>query len=305
MNPQHVPVLLNEVMAALQVKPDGRYVDCTVGAGGHSAAILERGGRVLGIDIDPQAIDAAQKNLASYVERIKLINNSFENLEKVCAEANFSPVDGVLFDLGLSSLQIADAERGFSFRNEGPLKMSFDPSAELTAETIVNDYPEDELARIIRNYGEESRSKAIARAIVDNRPISTTTQLSAIVSKVVGPRGRIHPATKTFQAIRIAVNRELERIRFALKQAVNILITGGRLVVISFHSLEDRLVKDFMRTESQECICPPRTPACICNHHARFKLLTKKVITPSCAEVAVNPLSRSAKMRVAERILAS
>jgi 16S rRNA (cytosine1402-N4)-methyltransferase len=298
----HVPVLLDEVIDALQVKPDGRYVDCTVGSGGHSAAILERGGRVLGIDIDPNAIDAARQRLTGYGDRVNLINNSFENLEIVCAETNFSPVNGVLFDLGLSSLQISDPERGFSFQSEGPLRMCFDPSAELTAETIVNDYPETELAKIIRDYGEESRSKAIARAIVSNRPISTTIQLSAIVSRAAGFHGRIHPATKTFQAIRIAVNRELERIKSALRQAVNILIIGGRLVVISFHSLEDRLVKEFMRTEATDCICPPRTPACVCNHHARFKLITKKVIIPSSAEVETNPLSRSAKMRVAERI---
>jgi 16S rRNA (cytosine1402-N4)-methyltransferase len=298
----HIPVLLDEVMDALQVRPEGRYVDCTLGGGGHSAAILERGGRVLGIDIDPQAIDAARQKLASYDDRINLINNSFENLEIICAKTHFSPVNGVLFDLGMSSLQISNPERGFSFQSEGPLKMCFNPSEELTAEVIVNDFPEDEIARIIKQYGEESRSKAIAKAIVSNRPISTTTQLSAIVSKVVGFHGRIHPATKTFQAIRIAVNQELERIKSALKQVVNILIVGGRLVVISFHSLEDRLVKDFMRTESQECICPPRTPACICNHHARFKLITKKVVVASSAEVAVNPLSRSAKMRVAELI---
>jgi len=298
----HIPVLLDEVIDALQVIPEGRYVDCTLGAGGHSAAILERGGRVLGIDIDPKAIEIAKKNLASYGDRINLINKSFENLEVICSENNFSPVNGVLFDLGMSSLQISDPERGFSFQNEGPLKMCFNPSEELTAEIIVNDFPEDEIARIIKHYGEETRSKAIARAIVSNRPISTTTQLSTIVSKVVGSRGRIHPATKTFQAIRIAVNRELERIKSALKQVVNILIVGGRLVVISFHSLEDRLVKDFMRTESLECICPPRMPVCVCNHHARFKLITKKVLVPSSAEVEMNPLSRSAKMRVAERI---
>jgi 16S rRNA (cytosine1402-N4)-methyltransferase len=298
----HIPVLLNEVMDALQVKPEGHYIDCTLGAGGHSTAILERGGRVLGIDIDPQALDVARNNLASYGDRFNLINYSFENLEIICSKTNFSPVNGVLFDLGMSSLQISNPERGFSFQSEGPLKMCFNPSEELTAEIIVNDFPEDEIARIIKQYGEESRSKAIAKAIVFNRPISTTTQLSAIVSKVVGFHGRIHPATKTFQAIRIAVNQELERIKSALKQVVNILIVGGRLVVISFHSLEDRLVKDFMRTESQECICPPRTPACICNHHAFFKLITKKVVVASSAEVAMNPLSRSAKMRVAERI---
>jgi 16S rRNA (cytosine1402-N4)-methyltransferase len=297
----HIPVLLNEVMDALQVKPEGHYIDCTLGAGGHSAAILERGGRVLGIDIDPQAIDMARNNLVSYGNRVNLINNSFENLDIICSKTNFSPVNGVLFDLGMSSLQISDPERGFSFQSEGPLKMCFNPSEELTAEIIINDFPEDDIARIIRNYGEESKSKAIAKAIVSNRPISTTTQLSAIISKVVGFHGRIHPATKTFQAIRIEVNRELERIKSALKQVVNILIVGGRLVVISFHSLEDRLVKNFMRMESQECICPPRTPICIC-HQANFKLITKKVVVASSAEVTVNPLSRSAKMRVAERI---
>jgi len=298
----HIPVLLNEVVDALQVKTDGHYVDCTLGAGGHSAAILERGGRVLGIDIDPHAVDVARNKLSSYGDRANLINDSFENLEIICSQMNFSPVNGVLFDLGMSSLQISSPERGFSFQSEGPLKMCFNPSEELTAEIIVNDYPEDEIARIIKHYGEEPKSKAIAKAIVSNRPICTTTELSSIVSKVVGFHGRIHPATKTFQAIRIAVNRELERIKSALKQVVNILIVGGRLVIISFHSLEDRLVKDFMRMESQECICPPRTPICICNHHARFKLITKKVVVPSSAEVEVNPLSRSAKMRVAERI---
>jgi 16S rRNA (cytosine1402-N4)-methyltransferase len=298
----HIPVLLNEAVDALQVQPEGRYVDCTLGAGGHSAAILERGGRVLGIDIDPNAINAARKKLSNYGDRIDLINDSFENLESICAEANFIPADGVLFDLGLSSLQISDPERGFSFQNEGPLKMCFDPSATLTAETIINDYSEDELAWIIRNYGDELRSKAIARAIVSNRPISTTTQLAAIISKAAGLRGRIHPATRTFQAIRIAVNRELERIKSALKLAINILTAGGRLIVISFHSLEDRLVKDFMKTEATDCICPPRTPSCVCNHHARLKLITKKVITPSSAEVETNPLSRSAKMRIAEKI---
>ena len=298
----HIPVLLNEVVDALQVKADSRYVDCTIGAGGHSAAILERGGRVLGIDIDPQAIEIAQSKLLSYGDRVNLINKSFENLEVICSETGFSPVDGVLFDLGMSSLQLADPKRGFSFQNEGPLGMCFNPSEELTAEVIVNDFPEDEIAGIIKRYGEESKSKAIAKAIVANRPIGTTTQLAAIVSRVVGYHGRIHPATKTFQAIRIAVNREMERIKAALKQVGNVLIVGGRLVVISFHSLEDRLVKEFMRMESQGCICPPRTPACICNHHAMFKLITKKVIVPSAAEVEMNPLSRSAKMRVAERI---
>ena len=298
----HIPVLINEVAEALQVTPEGRYVDCTLGEGGHTATILERGGRVLGIDIDPKAIEIAHNKLGSYGNMVILINKSFEDLESICSSAGFNPAGGILFDLGMSSNQISDPHRGFSFNSEGPLKMCFDPYQELTAETIVNDYPEDEIAKIIKSYGEEPKSKAIAKAIVKNRPINTTTELAALISRVVGYRGRIHPATRTFQAIRIAVNRELERIKSALKQAVNILAASGRLVVISFHSLEDRLVKEYFRRESQNCICPPQTPMCICNHQARIKLITKRVITPSDAEVRANPLSRSAKMRVAERI---
>ncbi len=298
----HTPVLVNEVIEALRVTPEGRYVDCTLGEGGHTAAIIEHGGQVLGIDIDPKAIEIARHRLFSYGNKAILINNNFENLENICSSAGFTSSDGILFDLGMSSNQISDPHRGFSFKSEGPLKMCFDPYQELTAETIVNDYPEDEIAKIIKSYGEEPKSKAIAKAIVKNRPINTTTELASLISRVVGYRGRIHPATRTFQAIRIAVNRELERIKSALKQAVNVLAANGRLVVISFHSLEDRLVKDYFRRESQKCICPPQTPMCICNHQARIKLITKRVITPSDAEMRANPLSRSAKMRVAERI---
>ena len=298
----HIPVLLNETMEALQIRPDGRYVDCTVGCGGHSTAILERGGQVLGIDIDPKAIDISSERLSKYGGKAILINKSFDDIESICYDMNFAPVDGILFDLGLSSHQLSDPQRGFSFQREGPLKMCFDSSQEMTAETIVNDFPEDEIADIIKTYGEEPRGKAIAKAIVANRPINSTAELASIVSKVIGYRGRIHPATRTFQALRIAVNRELERIKSALKQALNVLVIGGRLVVISFHSLEDRLVKEFLRWESQECICPPRMPTCICDHHASLKLITKRVVTPSRAEVMGNPLSRSAKMRVAERI---
>ena len=298
----HTPVLIDEVVEALQIRPQGLYIDCTLGGGGHAAAILEHGGRVLGIDIDPNAIEIARNKLASYGDRIILINKSFEELENICSSSGFTPANGILFDLGMSSNQISDPHRGFSFNSEGPLKMCFDPYQELTAETIVNDYPEDEIAKIIKSYGEEPKSRSIAKAIVNHRPITTTTELASLISRVVGYHGRIHPATRTFQAIRIAVNRELERIKSALKQAVNILATSGRLVVISFHSLEDRLVKDYFRRESQKCICPPHTPMCICNHQARTKLITKKVIMSSSAEVQTNPLSRSAKMRVAERI---
>lgn len=298
----HIPVLLDEAIEALQVEPGGRYIDCTVGAGGHAAAILEQGGQILGIDIDPQAIAVAGARLLPYGEKAILINQDFENLEQICFNLGFHPVRGILFDLGMSSLQVNNASRGFSFQYDAPLNMRFNPSQELTAATIINTFAEEQLAHIIETYGEEHRSRQIARSIVANRPFSTTRQLATVVGGTVGVRGRIHPATKTFQAIRIAVNQELERLKVALNQAAGILDRGGRLVVISFHSLEDRLVKDFLRRESRDCICPPRTPVCVCGHHASLKIITKRVITPSPDEVVANPRSRSAKLRVAEHI---
>lgn len=302
MSQAHIPVLRDEAIEALQVEPGGRYIDCTVGAGGHAADILEKGGQLLGIDIDPQAIEVARARLLPYGQNAILINEDFENLEQICFNLGFHPIRGILFDLGMSSLQVNNVSRGFSFQYDAPLNMRFNPSQGLTAATIVNTYPEEELACIIEMYGEEHRSKQIARSIVANRPFSTTRQLATVVSRTVGVRGRIHPATKTFQAIRIAVNQELDRLKVALNQAVHLLDRGGRLVVISFHSLEDRLVKDFLRRESQDCICPPQIPVCVCGHHASLKLITKRVITPSPAEVSANPRSRSAKLRVAERI---
>jgi 16S rRNA (cytosine1402-N4)-methyltransferase len=263
---------------------------------------LEQGGLLLGIDIDPQAIEVARARLLPYGEKAILINESFENMEQICSELGFHPVRGILFDLGMSSLQLTNTRRGFSFQYDAPLNMRFNPAQELTAATIVNSCPEEELASIIERYGEERRSKQIARSIVANRPLSTTGELAAVVAGAAGIRGRIHPATKTFQALRIAVNQELERLEAALKQVGNILSLGGRLVVISFHSLEDRLVKGYMRKESKDCICPPGTPVCVCGHKATLKLITKRVITPSPAEVLANPRSRSAKMRIAERI---
>lgn len=298
----HIPVLLNETIEAFQVQVGRKYIDCTVGEGGHAAAILEKGAHLLGIDIDPQAIDVARKRLQLYGENAILINEDFENLERICSDSGFHPVHGVLFDLGMSSLQLADTSRGFSFQHDSPLNMRFSPSHELSAATIVNTFPEEELAAIIEKYGEERRSKQIARSIVANRPIDTTLRLATVIERTVGFRGKIHPATKTFQALRITVNQELQRLETALKQVANILFLGGRLVVISFHSLEDRLVKHYMRQESKDCICPPQTLVCVCGHKATFKLITKKVITPSPAEILANPRSRSARMRVAERV---
>ncbi len=298
----HIPVLVNETIEALQVQPGRKYIDCTVGEGGHAAAILEKGAQLLGIDIDPQAIEIARARLLPYGGNAILINENFANLERICSDSAFYPVHGVLFDLGLSSFQLANTSRGFSFQNDSPLNMRFSPSQELSAATIVNTFSEEELATIIEKYGEEHRSRQIARSIVANRPINTTLRLAAVVQSSVGFRGKIHPATKTFQALRIAVNQELRRLETALKQVANILCLGGRLVVISFHSLEDRLVKHYMRQESKDCICPPQTPVCICGHKATLKLITKKVITPSSEEVLANPRSRSARMRVVERV---
>ncbi len=302
----HVPVMLKETLAALRVQPGGRYVDCTVGQGGHAAAILEGsspGGQLLGFDADPQAIKVAQFTLQEYGKSVLLINDNFSRLEKVSSEHNFRPVHGVLFDLGVCSLQLAEEGRGFSFRLDGPLDMRFAPDQELTAAEIVNDFPEDDLAKLIWSYGEERRSRRIARGIVASRPVKTTLELAGIVAKAVnGERGRIHPATRTFQALRIAVNREVENLILALKQAVNLLGCGGRLVVISFHSLEDRPVKELMRREASGCICPPETPVCICTHTPRLRLVSKGIVRPTADEIEANPRSRSAKLRVAERI---
>lgn len=302
----HEPVMLEECISALQVQRGGRYIDCTVGGGGHAAAILEEsspGGRLIGIDADPHAIRVARGKLKPYGKDAILVNENFKYLENICTRHGFSPVNGVLFDLGMSSLQLEEAGRGFSFRQDSPLDMRFSDRQDLTAADIVNTYPEVELAQLLYRYGEEQRNRQIARCIVERRPLGTTQELARVVEQAVGgTRGRIHPATKTFQALRIAVNHELENLELALEQAVNLLGNGGRIVVISFHSLEDRLVKGFFRREAQWCICPPGMPACICGHTPRLKLLSKKVFRPSPVEVQINPRSRSARMRVAECI---
>ena len=304
--PIHKPVLLNEVVEALQAKPGRRYVDCTLGSGGHAIAILEKimpDGQLLGIDADPEAIEIAKTKLASYAESTIIINDNFANLEAICRENDFLPVHGILFDLGLSSMQVGTPERGFSFRDDGPLDMRFSPTQELTAADIANILPEDKLSQLIKTYGEEHLSKRIAQQIIKSRPISSTLQLAGIVEKAVGNRrGKIHPATRTFMALRIAVNRELENLTDTLKQTVICLKQQGRLVVISYHSLEDRLVKKFMLQESKGCICPSDIPVCQCGHVPSLKIITKKVITPSLTEIKSNPRSRSAKLRVAERL---
>ena len=302
----HKPVLLKEVMTALSIQAGGRYVDCTLGGGGHAMAILQNsspGGQLLGIDADPEAIRAAAINLSRFADSVLLVNDNFVNIDVICHHYDFYPVHGILLDLGLSSLQLYDDPRGFSFQYEAALDMRFNPKQDITAADIVNSYSEVDLAQLIRKYGEEPRSYRIARRIVQSRPINTTTQLAAIVEDAIGGRkGRIHPATRTFQALRIAVNEELEHLEQTLDKAIDLLGIGGRLVVISYHSLEDRIVKHFMQRESRDCICPPSIPVCQCKHTASFRLINKKVITPSEEELDENPRSRSARMRIAERI---
>jgi 16S rRNA (cytosine1402-N4)-methyltransferase len=302
----HVPVMVNEALELLNIKPEGRYIDCTVGTGGHAAAILERlapEGKLLGIDTDPEAIHAAESSLAIYSSATILVNDNFTNLEEICTRLSFQPVDGILFDLGMSSMQLDDERRGFSFQHNSPLDMRFDPYKKLTAAEIVNTRSESELVSFLWQYGEERNSRRIAKRIVEKRPIRTTNEMVELIEGVVGKkRGKIHPATRTFQALRIAVNKELENLEEALVQAIELLRPGGRLVVISYHSLEDRIVKQFFQRESKGCLCPPEVLECICGHTPSLTLITRKVVATSAAERELNPRSRSAKLRAIERI---
>jgi 16S rRNA (cytosine1402-N4)-methyltransferase len=304
--PVHVPVLLNEVIAALQPRRGDYFIDCTVGLGGHAAAILEEispSGRLLGIDADPEAIKASHDRLSDYGKAVTLVSDNFVNLEAICKRYHFHPVDGILFDLGVSSLQLDTAERGFSFHLDAPLDMRFDPGQGLTASDIVNRFSEQELAKLIERYGEERHSRRVARHIVQNRPVATTVELARLVEQVLGgKRARIHPATRTFMALRIAVNSELQNLELALKVTPNLLRPGGRLTVISYHSLEDRIVKQFMRYAASSCLCPPGTIVCRCGQVPTLKLISRKVIRPTSLETESNPRSRSAKLRIAERL---
>ena len=310
MSGDHLPVMVREVVAALNVRPGGRYVDGTVGAGGHSAAIMEAaqpGGALLGIDKDPDALELARARLARFGDDVRLVEGDFAEMDRICRERGFAPVHGVLLDLGMSSLQVDRVERGFSFLREGPLDMRFSPRQQTTAAQIVNEYSEQEIADIIWQHGEEPQSRRIARRIVERRPLRTTTELAKVIEEAVGGRARrqSHPATRTFQALRIAVNQELLSLADALPQAYGLLGDLGRLAVLSYHSLEDRLVKEFVRRESRDCICPPRQPVCTCGHQAGLRPVTKGALRPAPDEVAANPRSRSARLRVAERLPAS
>ena len=301
--PRHRPVLYQEVLAGLRPVSGGRYIDATVGAGGHAAGLLAGSapdGLLLGLDRDPVALAAAAERLAPAGERVRLVQASYTQVAQVAL--GFGPVDGFLLDLGLSSLQLDDPRRGFAFQADGPLDMRFDPASELNAAEIVNTWPLEDLADIIYRYGEEPRSRSIARAIGAARPLSTTGELAAVVERAVGGRRgqRLHPATQTFQALRIAVNGELEAVAAVLPVAVDLLKPGGRLAVIAFHSLEDRLVKNFLRelAHGHDDLSLPVPQA----FEPVLELVTRKPVTPSVEEVAANPRSRSAKLRIAEKL---
>jgi 16S rRNA (cytosine1402-N4)-methyltransferase len=306
----HVPVLRAEVLDALQPRSGGRYVDGTLGGAGHAEAILEASspdGRLLGLDLDPQAVERARARLGSrFGERVVLVDESFAHLEREARWHGFAPADGILLDLGLSSYQLA-SERGFGIRTASPLDMRFNPnSRDPTAADLVNSLDEAELTRVLRAYGEEPNARRIARAIVQQRAratIATSDQLAALVERAAGGRrGKIHPATRTFQALRIAVNRELESLEAVLPQAIEVLGPGGRLAVISFHSLEDRIVKRYLAGLASPCTCPPDLPVCVCGKKPIVRLLTRHGIRPTPAEVAANPRARSATLRVAEKL---
>lgn len=305
----HRPVLLRETIELLAAERGGLFVDCTVGLGGHSEAILQASSdaQVLGIDRDEEALGLATERLAQYGSRFRAVHADFRELTRVLATAEVRQVRGVVADLGVSSLQLDSPGRGFSFRHEAPLDMRMDISSGETAAELLGRLSEVEIARIIFEYGEERRSRRIARRIVERRdrgePIQTTHDLADLVARAVGPdkKRRIHPATRTFQALRIAVNGELENLDRFLVQAVDHLEQAGRLAVISFHSLEDRIVKRTLLKLSGRCQCPPRLPVCICGVTKRISILTRRAIVPDESEIEENPRSRSAKLRGASK----
>jgi 16S rRNA (cytosine1402-N4)-methyltransferase len=305
----HEPVLLAEVLAQLAPAEGGRFLDGTVGGGGHAAALLERtapDGRLLGLDVDPAALAIARRELARYGDRAVLVQRSFAVLDDVARERGFDQLDGVLLDLGLSSIQLADDARGFSFRAGGALDMRADPSLERTAADIVNTWDERDLRRIFAELGEEPEAARVAGAIVRRRargPFIAADDLGRFVAGVKTRRpGKTDPATRVFQALRLAVNDELGNLARGLVAALAVLRPGGRLAVISFHSLEDRAVKQFMARESRDCICPPHLPTCVCGHRAGLRVLSRRPLMAAAAETMRNPRARSARLRVAEKL---
>ncbi|MBI52039.1 MAG: 16S rRNA (cytosine(1402)-N(4))-methyltransferase [Chloroflexi bacterium] len=303
----HKTVMVQEALEHVNLKNGDTFLDATLGGGGHSKAILEKYDsiNVIGLDKDIQAINIAKENLEDYKNSISLHNIDFSNIDQVIQENQIKNINAILFDLGTSQIQLNDPKRGFSFQNKSPLDMRMNQNQLTTADEIINNFKESDIIKILSEYGEERYSKTIARLIVAKRPISNTNELSDLVLSVYKGRSnkKIHPATKVFQAFRIAVNSELKMLETALSKSIKLLKSpGGRLVVISFHSIEDRIVKQFFHNESKHCLCDSKLIICNCNHQAKIKLISKKIIRPSEAEIKKNPSSRSAKMRVAEII---
>ena len=302
--------MLDECLEALAIKPDGIYLDGTLGRAGHSLEIVKRltTGRLIGIDRDETAIAAAQERLADYADRVTLVHSNFDRVGEILDELGIDGADGMLFDLGVSSPQLDDAGRGFSYRHDAPLDMRMDRTAALGAREVVNEWPYEELRRILFAYGEERYAPLIAKHIVQKReeaPIETTLQLAQIIKAAMPPsalREKQHPAKRSFQAIRIAVNGELDALPPMLEAAADKLHTGGRLAVISFHSLEDRVIKQTMQALATGCTCPPNFPVCVCGKKPKMKLISRKPIVSGEAELAYNPRARSAKLRVAEKL---
>ncbi|MFH0951149.1 MAG: 16S rRNA (cytosine(1402)-N(4))-methyltransferase RsmH [bacterium] len=309
---QHTPVLLQEVMEHLQPKKGQTYIDCTLGGGGYTLTLAQavgKTGKIISLDLDKQALDHVEAHIKEHgLGNITLVHDNFVNLADIAQEQGLTKVNGLVLDLGLSSAQLADTNRGFAFQHDGPLDMTFGPSFISTA-NIVNKYQANKIQEIIKDYGEERYARSIAQKIVAQRklsPITTTGQLVEIIASAVPGAYRrnqhLHFATRTFQALRIATNQELANLEKVLPQALNLLAPQGRLAVVSFHSLEDRIVKRFIQQASKDCICPPRVPVCRCGHQAELKIINKKIITASEQEIATNPRARSAKLRVAEKI---
>ncbi|WP_296141030.1 16S rRNA (cytosine(1402)-N(4))-methyltransferase RsmH [uncultured Anaerococcus sp.] len=303
---KHISVLADEVIENLNIKPDGIYVDLTLGKGGHSKRILENlseNGRLIALDQDKDALNAAKENLSDF-SNVSYLKSNFENIDKVLDDLGISKIDGALMDIGVSSYQIDNAERGFSYMHDGPLDMRMDTSNELTAEKIVNEYSLDELQKIFSNYGEERFSRTIARKIVETRDeqrIDTTFKLRDLINKSIRSN-EAHPEKRVFQALRIEVNRELEVLENTLDKIIDHLNVDGRLCVITFHSLEDRIVKNTFKELEKDCICPPGLPLCVCNHKAKIKIINKKPIIAGKKELKDNSRSKSAKLRVCQRI---
>ena len=306
----HRPVLLDECLEALNIRSDGTYIDGTLGRAGHSLEIARRltTGRLISIDRDETAIEAAKERLKDYMDRVTLVHSNFDRVGEILEELNVSGVDGMLFDLGVSSPQLDEAQRGFSYMNDAPLDMRMDRTAYLTARHVVNEWSYEELRRILFDFGEERYAPAVARGICRAReaaPIETTAQLVDIIKSSMPPaalREKQHPAKRSFQAIRIAVNGELDALPPMLEAAADVLNVGGRLAVISFHSLEDRIIKKAMQELATGCTCPPNFPVCVCGKKPKMKLVSRKPIVSGAAELEYNPRARSAKLRVAEKL---